>query len=289
MGSANARCEERRRFLPLRPFQSAFLQRLGPMEADAYTALAAGYDFVMRHVDYDEWAAYVHDLLGRHGTDVDRIIELGGGTGALALRLQPLGAYSYLLTDGSAAMLHRARVKIDSAGSPIRCAQADFADVALGDIGASAPADAVVLVFGGLNYLHREARVAALFRTVHRLLQPGGIAVIDHSTPAHMDAHAEDFVDEGATDSFSYVRTSCYDPSTRRQETTVEMNVQGRAVRERHVQRLYSLETVHRLLGVSPLQIVAAYHERTPARADGESRRVHWVLRRRMGSSERAA
>lgn len=250
------------------------------MDADPYTALAAGYDFVMRHVDYDEWAAYVHELLDRHGTDVERIIELGGGTGALALRLQPLGEYTYLLTDGSAAMLNRARAKIDLSKEPIHCAQVDFTQATLGDVGASAPADAVVLVFGGLNYLLDESRVAALFRTVHRLLRPGGIAVVDHSTPANLEAHTEDLVDEGATDAFSYVRKSRYDPATREHETTIEMTVRGRHLRERHVQRLYSLETVQALLRASPLAVVAAYDGRTPAPADEQSTRVHWVLRR---------
>lgn len=250
------------------------------MAADPYTALAVGYDFVMRHVDYDEWAAYVHELLDRHGSDVERVIELGGGTGALALCLQPLGAYTYVLTDGSAAMLRRARNKIETSGRPIRCAQADFTNATLDDLGGVAPADAVVLVYDGLNYLLSEDQVAALFRTVHRLLRPGGIAVIDHSTPSNSEDREEAFVDEGATDAFSYVRKSQYDASSRRHETTFEMTVRGRHVRERHVQCPYSLDTIRGLLRSSALEVVAAYDGRTTSPAHDQSSRVHWVLRR---------
>lgn len=256
------------------------------MAAEPYTALAMGYDFVMRHVDYDMWAEYVHSLLCRHGTSVEHVVELGGGTGSLAVRLQPLGDYAYTLTDGSDAMLRRARQKVDTTGLPIHCAQADFTTATLEDIGGSTPADAVVLVYDGLNYLLEEARVASLFRCVHRLLRPGGIAVIDQSTPANSEAHDECFAAEGATDAFSYVRESNYDPETRRHETTFELTVGPRHVREHHVQRAYTPTEIRSLLDASPLTVVTAYDDFSTAPAHAQSTRVHWVLRRpRIGEN----
>src|SRR6056297_1548964 len=99
------------------------------MAAEPYSVLATGYDLVMDHVDYDAWAAYLFDLLRRHGTEVERVVELGGGTGTLARRLRPLGDYNYVLSDGSAAMLDRARQKLADDEAPIRCVQADFTTV----------------------------------------------------------------------------------------------------------------------------------------------------------------
>lgn len=250
------------------------------MAVEPYSALALGYDFVMRHVDYEMWAEYVYDLLCRHGTDVEHVLELGGGTGSLAVRLQPLGGYHYTLTDGSEAMVRRARQKIASSGRPIHCAQADFTEATLEDTGCSTPADAVVLVYDGLNYLLEEERVAALFRTVHRLLRPRGIAVIDQSTPANSSLDDECFADEGATDAFSYVRESTYDPATRLHETTFDLSVGGRHVRERHIQRAYSLSEIQDLLDASPLTILAAYDDFSTDPAHQRSTRIHWVLRR---------
>jgi SAM-dependent methyltransferase len=197
------------------------------MPADPYSALAAGYDFVMAHVDYDAWAAYLFDLLRRHGDEVKTVVELGGGTGSLARRLQPLGEYQYVLTDGSVAMLERAREKLRGDDSPIQCVQADFTAVSIDDVPLEAPADAVLLVYDGLNYLLEETQVEALFRCVHRLLRPGGIAIIDQSTPANSREHHDRFVDEGTTDGFSYVRENRYDPETRRHETIFELTVDG--------------------------------------------------------------
>jgi SAM-dependent methyltransferase len=249
------------------------------MPAEPYSALAVGYDFVMAHVDYDAWAAYLFDLLRRSDPDVDLVVELGGGTGSLARRLQPLGDYQYVLTDGSAAMLDRARDKLPD-DAPVRCVQADFTAVTREALGLDAPADAVLLLFDGLNYLLDDADVAALFRCVHRLLRPGGVAIIDQSTPANSREHHDQFVDEGTTDGFSYVRENRYDPETRRHETIFELTVDGEHTTERHVQRAFSRHEVRALLDDSPLAVEAAYDEFTTEPAHDGSYRVHWVLRR---------
>jgi len=250
------------------------------MTAAPYSALAAGYDFVMAHVDYDAWAAYLFELLRRHGTDVETVVELGGGTGTLARRLQALGGYRYVLTDGSAAMLDRAREKLRGEEVPIRCVQADFTSVTPADLELERPADAVVLVYDGLNYLLDEADVTALFRCVHGLLRPGGVAVVDQSTPANSQAHRDAFVDEGTTDGFSYVRENRYDPNTRRHETVFELTVDGESHTERHVQRAYSRHEVRALLEAAPLAVEAAYDGLSTEPACDDSYRVHWVLRR---------
>ena len=80
-------------------------------EAAPYTLLAEGYDAVMAYVDYAAWAEYVHFLLERHHPRTRDVLELGCGTGSLALALQPLGGYRYRATDASEAMLAVARRK----------------------------------------------------------------------------------------------------------------------------------------------------------------------------------
>ena len=250
------------------------------MSAEPYSALAAGYDVVMAHVDYDAWAAYLFDLLRRYGDDVRRVVELGGGTGSLARRLQPLGEYDYVLSDGSRAMLDRAREKVRRDDAPIRCVQADFTEVSRSTLDLDGPADAVILVYDGLNYLLDEANVEVLFQNVHQLLRPGAVAIIDQSTPANSQAHHDEFVDEGSAEAFSYVRENHYDPETRRHETVFNITVDGEHRVERHVQRAYTRHEVQSLLRASPLSIEAAYDGLTTDPAGDDSYRVHWVLRR---------
>ncbi|MFP4229003.1 MAG: class I SAM-dependent DNA methyltransferase [Salinivenus sp.] len=250
------------------------------MSVEPYSALAAGYDLVMEHVDYDAWAAYVHTLLQHFVESPKRIVELGGGTGTLAVRLQPMGDYDYLLTDGSSAMVEQARQKVAATPLPIRCEEAEFTTVSRERLGMDAPADAVVLVYDGLNYLLDAEAVATLFCRVHDLLRPGGVAVIDQSTPANSEAHEEHFADEAAVDGFAYVRENTYDPETRRHETTFELLIDGQTVTERHVQRAYTPDEIRALLKESPLDIEAAYEGVSTEPARSGSPRIHWVLRR---------
>jgi ubiquinone/menaquinone biosynthesis C-methylase UbiE len=250
------------------------------MPVEPYSALAAGYDRVMTHVDYDAWAAYVHMLLQRYGDAPERILELGGGTGSLAVRLQPMGDYAYVLTDGAPAMLEQAREKVAAADAPIRCGLAEFTTVTRADLPVDGPIDAVVLVYDGLNYLLERSAVATLFRRIHDLLRPGGVAVVDQSTPANSEEREEVFADEAAADGFAYVRENQYDPDTRRHETTFDLLVDGQSVTERHVQRAYTMDEIRAVIDASPLAVVAAYEGVTTTPARPDSPRVHWVLRR---------
>lgn len=248
--------------------------------ADPYTALAAGYDAVMAHVDYPAWAAYLQSLLREHAPEAASVIELGCGTGALAVSLQPYGpppeGYTYHAFDGSEAMLEVARATARQAGRPITFDQADFREPV-----PAPPADALVLVYDGLNYLLEPDDVALLFQNVHDALVPGGVAVIDQSTPANSLAHPDGFDDAGETDTFRYLRTSRYDAESRLHTTEFTFTYpSGARTVETHVQRAYGLDEVRALIEASPLVEVAAYDGFEQEAADEESERVHWVLRR---------
>lgn len=251
-----------------------------------YTALAAGYDLVMAHVEYDAWAEYVLDLLDRHAPRTASVLELGCGTGTLALELQarapaftgrPRG-FRYLGTDGSEAMIRVARAKARLAGrqaGDLRFEVADFTAFAVPE-----PFDAALLLFDGLNYLLEPEPIAALLAQVHAALRPGGVFLVDQSTPANSLHNAPYFEDEGAADAFAYVRTSRYDPASRLHTTTFELTVEGKAFREEHVQRAYDREEVEALVAASPLEVVAAYDGFTLEPPHADSERIHWVLRR---------
>lgn len=240
-----------------------------------YSALAVGYDLVMEHVDYHVWAAYIHHLLDQHGTSMETILELGCGTGSLALQLQPMGEYDYLATDRARHMLRVAEIKAEEAEATITFAEADFTHFAVAE-----PVDAVLLLYDGLNYLLDEPAIRALFKNVRAALRPGGLFCFDQSTPSNSVVNNDDFEDAGETDGFSYVRSSSYDAESRLHTTTFEITIDDETYVEEHVQRAYDVAEVRALLEASGLREVAAYDNFSTDPATGESQRVHWIARR---------
>jgi SAM-dependent methyltransferase len=244
-------------------------------DAPPYTKLAPVYDAVMEHVDYVHWAAYAHGRLQHHHPDPQALLELGCGTGALAVELQPLGDYDYRATDGSAAMLEIARAKAAARNVPVRFAEIDFTAFDVDD-----RVDAIVLLYDGLNYLREPDALQALFRGAHAALHPGGIFLFDQSTPVNSINNAQLFDDEGEVDGIAYERRSAYDPATRTHVTTFELTVDGHTYRERHVQRAYTPDEIRAQLAATPFEEVAAYDNFSTDRATDASERIHWVVRR---------
>jgi SAM-dependent methyltransferase len=167
--------------------------------------------------------------------------------------------------------------------------RADFTALAAADDLPGAPFDAVLLLYDGLNYVLDPARLPAIFAGAASVLRPGGLFVVDQTTPANSAAHADAFDDAGrdpvhAADgprAFAYVRHSRYDAEAGLHTTTLDLTVGGRTVREEHVQRVYAPRTLRAVIDAQPrLAEEAAYDGFTRDAAHAGSYRVHWVLRR---------
>lgn len=142
-----------------------------------YTAFASVYDRLMRDVDYDTWAAHYARLLGAAVNKSGRVCECACGTGSLTVRLKRLG-YQMTGVDLSQEMLSEAMRKARDMGYTIPFVRQDMCKLSL-----HRRQDAVLCTCDGLNYLTTPDRVRRFLSAAYAALKPGGVLVMDLSTP----------------------------------------------------------------------------------------------------------
>lgn len=143
----------------------------------AYDALAASYDGLMNDGSYRRRAAFLERRLKKSPIPVERVLDLGCGTGTIACLLARRG-YGVLASDGSEEMLTQAAAKAAGLERPPL-----FLHQAMPRLRLAQPVDGAVSTLDSLNYLTAERDLRETFRRVRRWLRPGGRFLFDVNTP----------------------------------------------------------------------------------------------------------
>ena len=145
---------------------------------EPYEALATLYDVAGWGVFSERMADRVLPLAVEHGLgEIGHIVDVACGTGIAAIKFAQAG---YLVTgvDRSPQMLAQARKRVAEAGlREVTLIEADMRDFALDE-----PADLVTCTYDSLNYLLKEADLAAAFRCAAAALRDGGLYIFDMNT-----------------------------------------------------------------------------------------------------------
>ncbi len=233
-----------------------------------YGAFAYIYDRLMEDMPYGEWLGWLDAYWAAGGVRPERIVDLGCGTGTIAIPLAKSGL-DVIGVDLSADMIEVARRK--EAAVRAELAVPGKLEWAVGDMRewtAPEPVDAVVSLCDCLNYLAEEADVVRAFRAVRASLKPGGVFLFDMHHPNQLDAYManEPFChdDEEA----SYIWTCELDEATStiaHRLTFFVRSEDGRYDRsvETHRQRVYSEATIRRLLAEAGFARIETYADFT--------------------------
>ncbi|MGH7895783.1 MAG: class I SAM-dependent DNA methyltransferase, partial [Candidatus Binatia bacterium] len=147
----------------------------------SYDAFAPHFDAWQRAFGcaYDDLILpRVHDALARHAPAAKRIVDLGIGTGDLAIALVGRG-YDVVGVDVSPAMLAAAREKAARAGARLVLLRQDLRALAL-----DPPADVALCVYTVMNQLVGDRDLDRALAAVQRSLAPGGLFVFELNLPA---------------------------------------------------------------------------------------------------------
>ncbi|MGD8428646.1 MAG: class I SAM-dependent methyltransferase [Balneolaceae bacterium] len=240
------------------------------------------YDIVMEDVNYELWADFIDAIILKHHPNPKTILELACGTGSLSLFLDELECYDIVATDKSPQMITKARIKNEKMRCNVSFDVMDFLDINI-----DRKFDIVVSVFDSVNYLQTPEEVLKFLKGVKRVLKPDSLLIFDFTTPKN-SIQAIEYLnnEEGySDDNYRFFRKSFYDPEQQihENEFRIEKLADDRETvleqfRERHIQKIYTLQQMLDIINQTAYNIRAKYNGFEFEEADEQSLRITMVL-----------
>ncbi|ACJ33196.1 class I SAM-dependent DNA methyltransferase [Anoxybacillus flavithermus] len=244
-----------------------------------YERFASWYDQLMSDAPYDAWCTLVERTVASYHNG-KRLLDLGCGTGELAIRLAEKG-FDVTGVDLSEQMLTIAQMKAEERGVNLSFFQQDMRE-----FGPFEPFDTIVIFCDSLNYLLQEEDVIATFMRVHEQLRPGGLFLFDvHSLfkMEHVFLHHRTFASND--DQVSYI-WNCYEgpwPHSVEHELTFFVRLQEgmyERVDEMHVQRTYDVDQYVMWLKQAGFHVLHVWADFTEQQPTKESERIFFIAQK---------
>lgn len=139
----------------------------------AYKQMANVYDRLMESAPYDAWLEFTQYIFKEYGKSVQKIADLGCGTGEITKRLA-MEDYQVIGVDYSSDMLAYAEQKCSNAGLKVQWLNQDLKELhGLGDL------DAAISYCDVINYITEESDLTSVFQGVADSLKEDGLFIFD--------------------------------------------------------------------------------------------------------------
>ncbi|MBA2878899.1 class I SAM-dependent methyltransferase [Anoxybacillus ayderensis] len=244
-----------------------------------YERFASWYDQLMSDAPYDQWCALVERAVSSYQTG-KRMLDLGCGTGELALRLAEKG-FDVTGIDVSEQMLAIAQMKAQERGVDLSFFQQDMRD-----FGPFEPFDTIVIFCDSLNYLLQEEDVVATFSRVYDQLKSGGLFLFDvHSLFKMENVFLQHGTFASNDDEVSYI-WNCYPgswPHSVEHELTFFVRLDEgvyERVDEMHVQRTYDVDRYATWLKQAGFRLLHIWADFTEQQPTNESERIFFIAQK---------
>ena len=247
--------------------------------ADVYDSWMA-----LDQVPYDEWCDFILERMFAAPMEVQRVIDIGCGTGSMLQRFRAAGL-EVAGVDASPGMTSHASRKLGDEVPILTLAMPDQQVLRLGK------AQAVTACFDALNYLVEPNALEHTIQLVAELLEVGGRFVFDLNTRYKLETIFASYTTGADHGDFAYVWRNDYDAGRSACDMEVSFFVRNgdHFVRttEHHTERWFSDDTIESALhgaGLVSLEVVDCYSSKP---CGPETLRATWVAEK-VGSSTSA-
>lgn len=244
---------------------------------EAYTSLAMEYEKYMEHVPYDRWKDFIIAHLSANNITEGTVAEIACGTGSMS-RLIASAGYDVIASDISAEMLSQA---MESPHENIIYIQQDMQELELGQ-----PADAIICVCNGMNYIMDNESLARVFTCVYDNLRDGGVFIFDmNSVYKFANVMANNDVYDNRDDG-TFIWENFFDESTGDNQIDLTFYIRGADGRydryeETHFQHAFELGDVADILYEAGFDEVRAYDDYSEADPEETTEYYTFIAKRR--------
>ncbi|MFC1503795.1 class I SAM-dependent DNA methyltransferase [Spirochaetota bacterium] len=243
----------------------------------SYSILAKYYDEIMSHVDYAFWAGYIRTLIHTYSIPHTMIIDIGGGTGSLAVELAKMD-YTADMLDISPHMIEAAGAKMKRSGSEDGLYLGDIRDFSI-----DRNYDLVLCVHDTINYMHTEHDLERAFKNVWMHLEKGGFFIFDSCTEYNVKENFENKVFSKEYSTFSYIWKNVYKKRKKNIEVhleIIEKSDPGICYKEKHVHTIHSIDNILHL-SYNYFDMVAVLDGFTTDPCHAQTEEVYFILKKK--------
>jgi len=223
-------------------------------KTDPYTGIAEAYDYILRHVDYQQWYEFILSIMMRYCGKPENILELGCGTGKFGAKFSA-DDYRIVGIDRSMDMLKIARTR---SFRNFRIICSDIRNFVL-----KRNFDFIFCVHDTMNYQLSGEDVRAVFRSVKNVMHNGSIFMFDITTEHNIERFFNNKTSMYKTRGLHVEWSNSYDREKKLVISKfITTNREGTEFREEHIQKIYTVDEISGMLadeGFDILQVCSDY------------------------------
>lgn len=164
-----------------------------------YTHFAHLYDVFMQDAPYDDWVSFTEEVCAAHSIEPTSIIDLGCGTGEVALRLADKG-YDVTGIDLSADMLTVADQKAKEQTISVTWLQQD-----LRTMEGFSEIDLAISYCDVINYITEQEELKNVLKNVYESLRADGLFIFDVHAMEYVERDLIDHTFSDVDDDMAYI------------------------------------------------------------------------------------
>ena len=243
------------------------------IRSEPYTGIAEIYDYMLRHVDYEQWYQFIKSVMLLYVKDPETVLELGCGTGKFGAKFSS-DNYQILGIDRSLSMLQVARARTFK---NFRIICADIRDFYL-----KKKFDFIFSVHDTINYQLEDDEVKDILKSVKNVMHTNSIFMFDITTEYNIENNFNNKTTFYKTRGIDVEWTNKYDRKKNHVISSFKIrHGKGKVYNEEHIQRIYSKDEIKTLLNNEGFEILHICSDYTFNRPSTDTIMINFITKKR--------